>query len=90
MLQRNNDISNIKLIDFGLSKDVGIQYSTKSICSGTPFYIAPEIVESNFTAASDIWSLGVVMYICLTGKLPFTGNSTQKIFDNVLNKDLNI
>ena len=30
------------------------------------------------------------MYVCLAGKLPFTGNTTQEIFANVLNKDLNI
>lgn len=42
------------------------------------------------TYASDLWSLGVVMYVCLAGKLPFTGHTTQEIFNNVLNKDLNI
>lgn len=90
MLQRNNNLSNIKLIDFGLSRDIGANSTVKSLCSGTPFYIAPEVINQEVTYASDLWSLGVVMYVCLAGKLPFTGHTTQEIFSNVINKDLNI
>lgn len=44
-------------------------------CSGTPCYIAPEVINLKVTTASDVWALGVVMYACLTGKLPFEGDS---------------
>jgi len=53
-------------------------------------YIAPEVINLKITPTSDIWSLGVVMYVCLSGKLPFPGNSTNEIFSNVLYKDLMI
>lgn len=45
MLQRSNDLSNIKIIDFGLSRDIGANSTVKSLCSGTPFYIAPEVIN---------------------------------------------
>lgn len=83
-------MSNLKLIDFGLSRDIGASGTVKSLCSGTPFYIAPEVINRQVTTASDIWSLGVVMYVCLSGKLPFPGHTTDEIFKNVLMKDLMI
>jgi serine/threonine protein kinase len=83
MLQNPNDISNIKLIDFGLSKDCQQNSAIKSLCSGSPYYIAPEVIRNELSMACDMWSLGVVMYICLIGKLPFPGNSTEEVFMNV-------
>ena len=77
-----NDITNIKLIDFGLSKDA-TQMPIKSLCSGSPYYVAPEVINNELSIACDIWSLGVVMYVCLLGKLPFPGCSTGEVFKNV-------
>ena len=90
MLQNVNDISNIKLIDFGLSKDIQQRGMIKSLCSGSPFYIAPEVISCRLSLACDMWSLGVVMYVALSGKLPFPGESTQEIFENVIQKNLDI
>ena len=80
----------MKLIDFGLSRNLTCSEDIRSLCSGTPFYIAPEEINLKITTSSDIWSLGVVMYVCLSGKLPFPGSSTDEIFKNVLYKDLMI
>lgn len=88
MLQNERDVSNIKLIDFGLSKDLKAGMKQKSLVSGTPFYIAPEVINRIVTPASDIWSAGVVMYVCLTGRLPFPGNDIDEIFHTILNKDI--
>lgn len=66
---------NVKLADFGLAKIIGEESFTTTLC-GTPSYVAPEILTDNkqrkYTKAVDIWSLGVVLYICLCGFPPFS------------------
>ncbi|OAA73983.1 Serine/threonine-protein kinase domain protein [Cordyceps fumosorosea ARSEF 2679] len=65
----------VKLADFGLAKIIGEQSFTTTLC-GTPSYVAPEILaeskQRKYTKAVDIWSLGVVLYICLCGFPPFS------------------
>ncbi|KUL87272.1 hypothetical protein ZTR_03384 [Talaromyces verruculosus] len=65
----------VKLADFGLAKIIGEDSFTTTLC-GTPSYVAPEILEESrhrrYTKAVDIWSLGVVLYICLCGFPPFS------------------
>lgn len=62
----------------------------KSLCSGSPFYIAPEIFKGKVSLPCDMWSIGVVMYLCLSGKLPFPGETTEEIFKNVMYKEINL
>jgi serine/threonine-protein kinase Chk2 len=65
----------VKLADFGLAKIIGEESFTTTLC-GTPSYVAPEILETGnhrrYTKAVDVWSLGVVLYICLCGFPPFS------------------
>jgi len=65
----------VKLADFGLAKIIGEESFTTTLC-GTPSYVAPEILEPSarrrYTRAVDVWSLGVVLYICLCGFPPFS------------------
>lgn len=65
----------VKLADFGLAKIIGEESFTATLC-GTPSYVAPEILEQGnrrrYTRAVDVWSLGVVLYICLCGFPPFS------------------
>ncbi len=51
--------------------------------AGTPHYTAPEVLAKNYGAKSDIWSCGVLMYVLLTGKYPFDGQSNVEILTNV-------
>lgn len=71
---------NVKLADFGLAKIIGEESFTTTLC-GTPSYVAPEILSDSrhrkYTKAVDIWSLGVVLYICLCGFPPFS----DELFD---------
>ena len=61
------DFSTLKLIDFGLATN-----SKKDIYTvGTPYYMAPEMIEGISCPQSDIWSVGVLVYLMLTGKYPF-------------------
>jgi serine/threonine-protein kinase len=72
-----NDI--IKLIDFGIASDSAsrrLTYANFTATLGTPDYIAPEQVKGKRgDGRSDIFSVGVILYEMLTGKLPFSGPS---------------
>ena len=50
---------------------------------GTPYYIAPEVLQKNYGAKCDIWSIGVITYIILSGIPPFNGASDQEIMKKV-------
>jgi len=71
----------VKLGDFGLAKIIGEESFTMTLC-GTPSYVAPEILADTkhrkYTKAVDIWSLGVVLYICLCGFPPFSDELYSK------------
>lgn len=71
----------VKLIDFGLSKAVANKHSTLTTIAGTPYYMAPEVIDSDYTSQCDIWSLGVIMYVLLSGYMPFTGEKRKTVFD---------
>lgn len=83
LLYQEDDDSHIKLIDFGLAKKV-TKDELMTTPNGTPYYIAPEVLKGSYTALCDNWSMGVVMYIMLSGKPPFTGKDNNEILHNVL------
>ncbi|KAL4681897.1 hypothetical protein H8959_007374 [Pygathrix nigripes] len=70
----------IKITDFGHSKILGETSLMRTLC-GTPTYLAPEVLVSVGTAgynrAVDCWSLGVILFICLSGYPPFSEHRTQ-------------
>ncbi len=78
------------LIDFGLAKcleqDAGITQTGAFL--GTPAYTSPEQAagqNKSVTTASDIYSLGAVLYALLTGQPPFAGESTAETIEKVKN-----
>lgn len=54
---------------------------------GTPFYMAPEVLERNYGPAADVWSVGVVVFLMIAGCLPFNGNTDRQIIKAVLDSD---
>jgi Serine/threonine protein kinase len=66
-------------VDFGLAikfnKDTGM-----STVVGTPYYVAPEIINGHYGPECDIWSLGVILHVLLVGYPPFRGENKAEIF----------
>jgi calcium-dependent protein kinase len=69
----------IKVIDFGTSDKVKKnKMFEKQI--GTPFYIAPEVLNNKYNEKCDLWSCGVIMYILLCGVPPFFAEEESEIY----------
>jgi len=79
------------IIDFGLSK-VMLENQTSIDPYGTLAYCSPEIVQkSEHNAKTDIWSLGVILYILLSQRMPFLSNDSDLITKyNILNKEITL
>lgn len=80
LLSSENNETLIKVTDFGLSKFVDAGSIMRTFC-GTPTYLAPEILvtagNGAYTKAIDTWSLGVILFICLSGYPPFSDERTD-------------
>ena len=81
--QRPDGSMLLKILDFGISKTpIGYDELTGTqTVIGTPSYMAPEQMKSGRSAdpRSDIWSIGVVMYQLITGRVPFSGESYAEL-----------
>eukprot|EP00916_Digyalum_oweni_P015104 GHVL01024630.1.p1 GENE.GHVL01024630.1~~GHVL01024630.1.p1 ORF type:complete len:861 (+),score=107.62 GHVL01024630.1:31-2613(+) len=60
----------LKIIDFGLA-EMFVPGTMSNISAGTPYYMAPEVFSRQFNYKCDVWSCGIIMYLMLTGHLPF-------------------
>jgi serine/threonine protein kinase len=66
----------LKVIDFGFAKFAKKDRKELDDFIGTPYYIAPEIIDNKkYGCACDIWSLGVLTYYIVEGGFPFTANN---------------
>jgi len=72
-VERKED-SDIRIIDFGMAKYVSNTEFFEGLC-GTPYYIAPEVWQSKYSNACDIWSMGVITFVMLYGYPPFHGQT---------------
>mmetsp|Transcript_7250 Transcript_7250/g.10713 ORF Transcript_7250/g.10713 Transcript_7250/m.10713 type:complete len:494 (-) Transcript_7250:31-1512(-) len=83
-LSRNED-SELKLVDFGLSNKFGDKFGERmQSMVGTPYYVAPEVLQGRYGPECDLWSSGVIMYVILSGTLPFPGQSHSEIFNKII------
>ena len=78
----------IKVIDFGLSQIISPEKKLKTKV-GTAYYVAPEILQGNYTEKCDIWSAGVILYIFLSGDPPFNGPSDAVIYGKIAEMKFN-
>jgi calcium-dependent protein kinase len=82
LFKRKNDEAQIKIIDFGLSKQLKDGERMKKKL-GTPYYLAPEILEEDYGLEVDMWSIGVITYVLLCGYPPFYGEGPKELFRNI-------
>ena len=73
----------VKIADFVLSKD--FSNSMLQTCCGTPCYVAPEVIKGEvYTCQCDVWSLGIIAYLLVSGSLPFFDEDEEVVFDKIL------
>ena len=85
--EEKTDVSsiNLKLTDFGFACFFDPEKRLKQVL-GSPLYMAPEIVkELHYGKAVDIWSIGVIGHILLSGSPPFFGKSKPEIYQSIVN-----
>uniref|UniRef100_A0A1A7YQF9 Serine/threonine-protein kinase Sgk1 n=1 Tax=Iconisemion striatum TaxID=60296 RepID=A0A1A7YQF9_9TELE len=81
----------IILTDFGLCKENIEPNGTTSTFCGTPEYLAPEVLHKQpYDRTVDWWCLGAVLYEMLYGLPPFYSRNTAEMYDNILNKPLQL
>lgn len=78
----------VKLCDFGISRLITEGVELREIV-GTPDYVAPEILHYEaIRLETDMWSIGVLTYVLLTGYSPFSGETKQETYSNITNSKL--
>lgn len=85
--------SEVKIIDFGLSKKYNMRHHQNSIIMtetvGTVYTMAPQVLQGVYTSKADIWAIGVITYMMLSGQKPFWGKKRRHIVDKIMRCDYN-
>ncbi|GFO37012.1 death-associated protein kinase 1 [Plakobranchus ocellatus] len=83
IMLRNRNTQSIKLIDFGLAQRIQGKEDIRALM-GTAEFVAPEVVSyETLSLATDMWSVGVITYILLSGASPFLGDNQQETYHNI-------
>lgn len=74
--------TDLKIIDFGLSCEFepGQMVKTRA---GTPYYVAPQVLQGEYDHMCDLWSCGVMLYIILVGYPPFYADKDEDVLKKV-------
>ena len=80
--REKNNCLQVKLIDFGTAK-MFEKGQSENRYVGSSYYMAPEVLKRKYDEKCDLWSIGVILYILLTGRPPFDGNDDDEILKNV-------
>eukprot|EP00581_Thalassiosira_minuscula_P007085 CAMPEP_0183703386 /NCGR_PEP_ID=MMETSP0737-20130205/1135_1 /TAXON_ID=385413 /ORGANISM="Thalassiosira miniscula, Strain CCMP1093" /LENGTH=286 /DNA_ID=CAMNT_0025930121 /DNA_START=321 /DNA_END=1181 /DNA_ORIENTATION=+ len=89
LFESKHEDAAIKLIDFGLSRVHKKGEAPMTNPVGTAYYMSPELLRGKYDKSTDIWSIGVVAYVLLSGYPPFNGNSDSEINDATRRGKLN-
>lgn len=87
LFKKRSPDSSLALIDFGLAKVVNPvnHLNTKT---GSSYYVAPEVFTGEYDEKCDMWSLGVILYMILSGYPPFDGETEKDVVDAAQNSSV--
>jgi calcium-dependent protein kinase len=83
LFANSSSSSPLKLIDFGTSQICDPLHKLSQV-AGTPYYIAPEILKGTYDEKCDVWSCGVILFMMLSGRPPFVGETQDELFGSIL------
>ena len=87
---RDKDAPKVKIGDFDLACKLKPKEMTAQVC-GTLDFMSPEVVQEHYYSfKTDVWSLGVILYILITHKVPFEGANGEEIRANIVGKNLDL
>jgi calcium-dependent protein kinase len=69
---RSETEDTVKLIDFGTSRRIADDHHMHAVY-GTAYFCAPEVIDGDYSEKCDVWSIGVLLYMLLSGQPPFNG-----------------
>ncbi len=81
----DNIFYRVSIIDFGTSQILSKIPQNDGYVYGTPYYMAPEVLQKKNNIKCDIWSCGVILYLFLANKYPFMGKDIGEMAYNVIN-----
>jgi len=86
LVEGEEDDSKVKIADFGFAKSFGGEAGEQLMTScGSPGYVAPEILTAeSYDKSVDMWSVGVILYILLSGYPPFYADSAPALFKKIM------
>ncbi|UQA61563.1 serine/threonine-protein kinase [Polyangium aurulentum] len=95
LVERDDESDFVKILDFGISKVRrvgGVPEKTitrQGTVLGTPFYMSPEQAQAqpDVDGRTDLWSLGAILFECLTGRPPHEGHAYEQVIVNICTKD---
>lgn len=87
-LEKDED-SPLKATDFGLSEFFEDGKEFRDLV-GSAYYVAPEVLKRKYSCEADIWSIGVIMFILLSGVPPFWASTDTGIFKEIIKPKMNI
>lgn len=88
VFETKSNTSSMKLIDFGCALAVRDDEVVTDV-AGSPYYVAPEVINEGYVRtgavwkAADMWSVGVIVFLLVTGYPPFNGDSQALIFRRI-------
>ena len=94
LISTGSDLPRVKLVDFGIARMVEVGDGTSDFTltrtgaiMGTPYYMSPEQAfgfKDRVDSRADLWSLGVILYLCTTGRYPFDGENYNQLVARIV------